>query len=62
MTLSIARPDSAHPAPQWPLELHARAGVEAGPSYLYGCMHRDGGAQGAKPLLARVWLVAGLWG
>ena len=62
MTLPVARPNSAHSAPQWPCELHARAGVEAGPSYLYGCVCSDGGTQGAKPLLARVWLVAGVWG
>lgn len=62
MTLPIARPNSAHPALQWPRELCAQVGVEAGPSYLYGCVHRDGGAQGAKPLLAQVWLVAGVLG
>lgn len=62
MTFPVARPNSACPAPQWPRELHAQAGMEAGPSYLYGCVPSDGGAQGAKPLLARVWLVAGVWG
>lgn len=62
MTLPVARPNSACPAPQWPHELRVRVGVEAGPSYLYGCVHRDGGAQGAKPLLAQVWLVAGVLG
>ena len=62
MTFPVARPNSACPAPTWPRELHAQVGVEAGPSYLYSCVPSDGGAQGAKPLLAGVWLVAGVWG
>ena len=62
MTFPVARPNSACPAPKWPRELHAQVGVEAGPSYLYSCVPSDGGAQGAKPLLAGVWLVAGVWG